>query len=152
MTLREERLRVYVDADVLLAGIATENPSAAFRVVLEASELTLLDLVVSQKVLDECDRNLSELVSEGSALEELRWSLQEAVDRAVEVVEDPTSFSPIPGADPKDVIHLTCAVEHNCDFLVTYNVSDYPRSYAGVSVVEPGTLVKRIREQIQNLS
>ena len=54
MTLREERLRVYVDADVLLAGIATENPSAASRVVLEASELTFLDLVVSQKVLDEC--------------------------------------------------------------------------------------------------
>lgn len=55
MTLREERLRVYIDADVLLAGIATENPSAASRVVLEASELTLLDLVVSQKVLDECE-------------------------------------------------------------------------------------------------
>lgn len=152
MTLREERLRVYVDADVLLAGIATENPSAASRVVLEASELTLLDLVAGRTVLDECDRNLGELISEGRALEELRRSLQEVVDRAVEVVEDPNSLTPIPETDPKDVIHLTCAVEHNCDFLVTYNVSDYPRSHAGVTVVEPGTLVKRIREQIGNLS
>lgn len=151
MTLREERLRIYIDADVLLAGIATENPSAASRVILEASELTLLDLVAGRTVLDECDRNLGALVPEGAVLEELRVSLQEAVDRAVEVVEDPTPLSPIPGTDPKDVIHLTCAVEHDCDFLVTYNVSDYPRSHAGVTVIEPGTLVKRIREQIRNL-
>jgi len=151
VTLREERLRVYADADVLLSGIATENTSAASRVVLEASELTLLDLVTAQKGLEECDRNLRELVSERSDLENLRRSLREAIDRAVEIVEDPDALSPIPETDPKDVIHLTCAVDHNCDFFVTYNVGDYPKSYRGVSVVEPGTLVKRIREQIRAL-
>lgn len=151
MTPSKDRLRVYIDADVLLAGIATENPSAASRVVLEASELTLLDLIASERVLDECERNLSEVAPEESILESLRRSFQETVDRAVEVMGDPSSLSAIPGADPKDVIHLTSAAAHNCDFLVTYNLSDYPRSYEGVTVVEPGTLVRRIREQIRNL-
>jgi len=148
---REDRLRVYIDADVLLAGLATENPQAASRVILEASELTLLDLVAGQRVLDECERNLSALVSEGAALEGLRRALQKAVSRAVEGVDDPTSLPSIEGADPKDEIHLTCAVDHGCDFLVTYNLSDYPGSYRGVVVVEPGTLVRRIREQIREL-
>lgn len=151
MTESKDRLRVYIDADVLLAGIATENPSAASRVILEASELTLLDLIASQKVLDECDRNLGEVAPKESVLESLRRSFRQAVGRAVEVVGDPESFSGIPGTDPKDVIHLTSAVAHNCDFLVTYNLSDYPRSHEGVTVVEPGTLVRRIREQIRGL-
>lgn len=151
MTLSEDRLRIYIDADVLLAGIATENPSAASRVILEASELTLLDLLASRKVLDECERNLSEVAPEESVLESLRQSFREVVDRAVEVVDNPPSLSAIPETDPKDVIHLTSAVSHDCDFLVTYNVSDYPRSHEGTTVVEPGTLVKRIREQIRDL-
>jgi predicted nucleic acid-binding protein len=147
----EDRLRVYIDADVLLAGLATENSQAASRGILEASELTLLDLVAGQRVLDECERNLSDLASEVAALEELRRSLQAAVSRTVEVVDDPTSLPSVEGADPKDEIHLACAVDHECDFLVTYNIGDYPRSYHGVGVVEPGTLVRRIREQIREL-
>ncbi len=101
--------------------------------------------------MDECERNLSEIASEESRLEPLRQSFRDVVDRAVEVVDDPTSLSAIPETDPKDVIHLTSAVSHNCDVLVTYNLSDYPRSHEGTTVVEPGTLVRRIREQIRNL-
>jgi hypothetical protein len=102
-------------------------------------------------VLDECERNLSEVAQEESVLGALRQSFREVVDRAVEVVDDPASLSAIPETDPKDVIHLTSAVSHDCDFLVTYNVSDYPRSHEGTTVAEPGTLVKRIREQIRDL-
>jgi len=151
LTQSTDRLRVYIDADVLLAGIATENPSAASRVILEASELTLLDLIANQRSIEECTRNLQAVASEESILESLRQSFQDAVGRAVEVVEDPGSLSAIPETDPKDVIHLTSAAAHSCDFLVTYNLSDYPRSYEGVAVVEPGTLVRRIREQIRGL-
>lgn len=103
-------------------------------------------------MLDECDRDLGELVPEETALKALRRSLKQAVDRAIEFVEGPNSLTPIPGTDPKDVIHLTYAVAYNCDFLVTYNVSDYPTKHAGVTVIESGTLMRRIREQIGNLS
>lgn len=152
MTVSEDRLRVYVDADVLLSGIATENPSAASRVVLEVSELTLLDLVAAQKVIDECERNLSRIAPEETSLQVLRDSFQAAVARSVEVVDNPGPPSSIPETDPKDVIHLACAAQQNCTFLVTYNLDDYPRSYRDVTVVEPGTLVKRLREQIRNLN
>ncbi len=81
MTLSRDRLRVYIDADVLLAGIATESPSAASRVILEASELTLLDLLASRKVLDECERNLSEVAPEEPVLGALRQSFREVVAR-----------------------------------------------------------------------
>lgn len=151
MTLREDRLRVYVDADVLLSGIATDNPSAASHVLLEVSELTLLDLIAAQKVIDECERNLSRLAPEKRSLQDLRDSFRAAVARAVEVVGDPDPPAAIPETHPKDVLHLSCAAQQNCDVLVTYNLDDYPRSYRGVSVVEPGTLVKRMREQIRNL-
>lgn len=151
MTVSESRLRVYVDADVLLSGIATEHSTAASRVVLEASELTLLDLVASRTVVDECERNLSRVASETMSLQVLRDLFQAALARAVEVVDNPDPPSSIPETDPKDVIHLACAAQQNCTFLVTYNLDDYPRSYRSVSVVEPGTLVKRLREQIRSL-
>lgn len=102
-------------------------------------------------MLDECDRNLGEIAPEESVLESLRRSFRPAVGRAVEVLGNPESPFGIPGTNPKDAIHLTSAVTHNCDFLVTYNLSDYPRSHEGVTVVEPGTLVRRIREQIKGL-
>lgn len=113
MTSGEGRLWIYVDADVLLAGIATENPGAASRFVLEASELTLLDLVAAQKVIDECERNLSRGAPEEMSLQTLRTSFREAVARAVEVVNDPNSPHSIPETDPKDVIHLACASQQN---------------------------------------
>nr|WP_251980572.1 PIN domain-containing protein [Salinibacter ruber] len=105
----------------------------------------------AERLLDECERNLSEVAPEEPVLGALRQSFREVVARAVEVVDDPASLSSIPETDPKDVIHITSAVSHDCDFLVTYNVSDYPRSHEGTTVAEPGTLVKRIREQIRDL-
>jgi hypothetical protein len=58
----------------------------------------------------------------------------------------------VPEADPKDLVHLLSAAEHGCDYLITLNTKDFPESYEGTTVVEPGTLVKRIREQIKGLS
>lgn len=71
MTLSEECLRIHVDAYVLLSGIAAENPSAASRVVLEVSDLTLLDLIAGQTVIDEW-RKLSQIAPEEMSLESLR--------------------------------------------------------------------------------
>lgn len=69
VTLSVDRHQVYVDADVLLAGIATENLAAVSRVVLEASELALLDLRTTRKPLEERKRDLRELVPEGEAFQ-----------------------------------------------------------------------------------
>jgi predicted nucleic acid-binding protein len=154
MALSRNRLRGYVDANVILSGVATDNPHSASRVVLVASELTLLDLVANERAIEECNRNLEQFVEEEAKLRELEELLQEVVSRSIEVVETPAKGErqPVPGADPKDLVHLLSAAEHGCDYLITANTKDFPESYEGTTVLEPGTLVKRIREQIKGLS
>ena len=153
MAASRNRLRAYVDANVLLSGAATDNPSSASRVVLVASELTLLDLVACGRVLEECDRNLERLVEDDAQLQGLRETLEEIVSRSIEVVQTPSAERvSLPDTDPKDRVHLLSAVEQGCDYLVTLNPKDFPEDYEGVTIVEPGTLVKRIREQIKGLA
>ncbi|PQJ26722.1 hypothetical protein BSZ35_19215 [Salinibacter sp. 10B] len=154
MALSRNRLRGYVDANVILSGVATDNPHSASRVVLVASELTLLDLVANERAIEECTRNLARFVKDEGQLRELEDLLQEVVSRSIEVVETPAAGerSSVPGADPKDLVHLLSAVEHGCDYLITANTKDFPGSYEGTTVLEPGTLVRRIREQIKGLS
>ena len=154
MPLSRNRLRGYVDANVILSGVATDNPHSASRVVLVASELTLLDLVANERAIEECNRNLKQFVKDEAQLRELEELLREVVSRSIEVVETPPAGERpfVPGADPKDLVHLLSAAEHGCDYLITLNTKDFPESYEGTTVVEPGTLVKRIREQIKGLS
>jgi predicted nucleic acid-binding protein len=153
MSASKNRLRAYVDANVLLSGAATDNPSSASRVVLVASELTLLDLVACERVLEECGRNLGRLVENEAQLQGLRETLEEIASRSIEVVRTPSADGvSLPDTDPKDRVHLLSAVEQGCDYLVTLNPKDFTESYEGVSVIEPGTLVKRIREQIKGLA
>lgn len=153
MVASENRLRVYVDANVLLSGAATDNPSSASRVVLVASELTLLDLVACERVLEECDRNLERLVGSEAQLQDLKETLKGIVSRSIEVVQTPSVEGvSLPDTDSKDRVHLLSAVGQGCDYLVTLNPKDFPGDYEGVSVIEPGTLVKRIREQIKGLA
>lgn len=153
MATSRNRLRAYVDANVLLSGAATDNPSSASRVVLVASELTLLDLVACERVLEECDRNLGRLVESQAQLQRLKETLEEIVSRSMEVVRTPSvEGASLPDTDPKDRVHLFSAAEQGCDYLVTLNPKDFPERYEGVSVTEPGTLVKRIREQIKGLA
>lgn len=153
MAASRTRLRAYVDANVLLSGAATDNPSSASRVMLVASELTLLDLVACKRVLEECGRNLEHLVDNDAQLQGLRETLDEIVSRSIEVVQTPSVEGvSLPDTDPKDQVHLLSAVEQGCDCLVTLNPKDFPEDYEGVSIVEPGTLVKRIREQIKGLA
>ena len=154
MALSESRLRVYVDANVILSGISTDNPHSASRVILVSSELTLFDLIANQRAIDECSRNLEHFVEDKSQLNKLQGTLHDVVSRAIEVVKTPATNNrkAIPGTDPKDLVHLFSAVDHSCDYLVTANRKDFPEGHAGVSVIEPGTLVKRIRGRIKGLS
>ena len=153
MATSRNRLRAYVDANVLLSGAATDNPSSASRVVLVASELTLLDLVACERVLEECDRNLERLVESKVQLRGLKETLEGIVSRSIEVVQTPSvEGTSLPNTDRKDRVHLLSAVEQGCDYLVTLNPKDFPESYKGTDVIEPGTLVRRIREQIKGLA
>ena len=106
-----------------------------------------------ERVIEECDRNLERLVESDAQLHELRETLKGIVSRSIEVVQTPSvEGMSLPNTDPKDRVHLLSAAEQGCDYLVTLNPKDFPGDYEDVSVIEPGTLVRRIREQIKGLA
>lgn len=149
-------LRIYVDADVLLAGLLSPSDHGAANVLLQLSEATILDAVASERVISEVERNLEDYVARSEATS----LLEESVDASLDVVPNPSpeaidSFRGM--ADSKDVLHVACAIGTGCSHLVTYNLSDYPPQYSGqpvedLTVVTPGTLVRRIRTQLSGLA
>ena len=143
-----DRLRVYVDADVLLASCASPSSHSAGQVVLSLSEITLLDAVTSELALEECRRNLERKLPDAAETFEL------LVKRSLEIVPAPSKEvvrRHAGRADWKDVPHLACALEHGCAYLVTYNTSDYTPGHPDVQIVRPGELVRRVREWLTGL-
>ena len=55
-----QKLKVFVDADVLFAGSAAPSEHSGSHVILQMSEITLLDCVTSQQAITEVERNLAE--------------------------------------------------------------------------------------------
>jgi len=47
--------------------------------------------------------------------------------------------------DPDDDHILACAVDVNADYLVTRNVKDFPKTYRGVTVIQPGKFLQLVR-------
>jgi len=142
------RLRVYVDADVLLAGAASPATHSASQVVLSLSEITLIDAATSELAVDECMRNLEAKVPEAVSTFRL------LAERALDIVPAPSvdRVRRLAGyADWKDVPHLTAALEHGCSFLITYNTSDYQPGHPDVEVLRPGVLVQRVRDRLAGL-
>ena len=149
-------LRIYVDADVLVAGLLSQSEHGAANVLLQLSEATILDAVSSERAVGEVQRNLKKHIANPEA----RTLLDDAVDAALDVVPNPPDddvrkLGPV--ADPKDIVHVACAVEQGCSHLVTYNLRDYPPQYSGepvddLAVMTPGSLVRRIRARLSDLT
>lgn len=143
-----ERLRVYVDADVLLASAASPTAHSAGQVVLSLSEITLIHAITSALAVEECERNLVARIPEAIP------TFRRLVRRALEVAPAPSQRSvrrQAGRADWKDVPHLACALDHGCPYLVTYNLSDYEPGHPDVQAVRPGALVRRVRGQLARL-
>lgn len=147
-------LRVYCDADVLIAGCASDNERAAPLVLLTASEITLLDLITSDVAIEECRRNLHRLVTQTRTRDALRSTLESIVHHALDVVPPPPPSVEKHfrrRADAKDAVHLACAVEQACPFLITWNLNDYHPGHEAVTVLTPGALVRRLRAHIKGM-
>jgi predicted nucleic acid-binding protein len=155
VSFRDPKLGVYVDANVLLQAVVNDgsNPTAAALVTVMCGELTLVDLFTCELSLLESTRNLDKFAqARGPAMKEVAACLRETVDRALTVVSDPSpealrAFEGL--ADPKDVPHLTAAVEHACRVLVTANVKDFRPGHEAVTVMSAGTFVRRLRAHLR---
>jgi predicted nucleic acid-binding protein len=141
--------RVFVDADVLIAGAAAANEHSASLVVLGMAEITLIEAIASQQVVIEAERNLEEKLAH--ALPSFRL----IVSRCLRIVPDPpvADLATHTGlADPKDLPVLLAAVREKCTWLVTFNVRHFQPGHEDVVVLRPGEFVLRVRDLLAHLS
>ena len=141
--------RVFVDADVLFAGVASPGEHGASFITLRLAEVTLIVGVPPQQVITEAERNLEE------KLPQTLPAVRLLVSRCLRVVADPRPDDLLPHAglaDPKDLPILVAAVREGCPWLVTFNVRHFQPGHPEVTVLPPGGLVLRVRDLLAHLS
>jgi predicted nucleic acid-binding protein len=132
-----------LDADVVFAGAAAGSQHSASLVVLRMAEITLIEALTSQQVIDECECNLSAKMP--AALPAFRL----LVSRCLQIVPPPaaadlTAYARL--ADPKDLPILTAALQANCSWLITFNLRHFQPGHPRITVLRPGDFVLRVRE------
>jgi len=140
--------RVFVGADVLFAGSAAGSQHSASLVVLRMAEITLIEALSSQQVIEECERNLSAKIP--AALPAFRL----LVSRCLQIVPSPaaielSAYSQL--ADPKDLPILVAALRTNYTWLVTFNGRHFQPGHTSMTVLRPGDFVLRVRELLTYL-
>ena len=141
--------RVFVDADVLFAGAASPSEQDASLTVLRLGELTLVEAITSEQVIDEVERNLA------AKLPQALPAFRLLVYRCLHVVETPrpADLMAYAGlADPKDLPILVAALREACPWLVTFNVRHFQPGHPEVMVLRPGALILRVRDLLTRLT
>jgi hypothetical protein len=139
-------LSVFVDADVVFAGVATPSEHSASRVVLRMGEITLLDCATSAQAIAEAERNLASKAPAALAQFHL------VVSRSLQVLPNPTPDELLAYrgmADGKDLPHLVAAITHGCRYLLIFNVRDYYPDPALIAVRRPGEFVTIMRALLE---
>lgn len=141
--------RVFVDADVLIAGAAGPREHGASQVVLRMAEITLVEALTSQQVIAEAERNLVEKLPQ--ALPAFRL----LVSRCLRVVPDPSPadlqrFAGL--ADAKDLPILVAALHESCPWLVTFNGRHFQPGHPVVTVLRPGEFLLHVRDLLARLT
>lgn len=140
-------LRVFLDSSVVIAGSASST--GASRAVLILAEIGLFKAIVSQQVIDECQRNLAKkLPAAMPAFLELLTRL------ALEVVDDPapqeiTRWQTI--IEAKDAPILAAALGAKANRILTLNTKDFTPEVAlqaGIIVQTPAQFIQNLRDVI----
>lgn len=140
--------RLLIDADVLFAGCAAPSEFGASLVILRMAEITLLDAIVPQQVIDEAERNLTAKIPK--ALPAFRM----IVDRCLQVQPTPTkeTLTNYAGmAHPADLPILAAAHQYCCPYLVTFNTRHYQPGHPEVTVLAPGEFLLQVRDLLARL-
>jgi putative PIN family toxin of toxin-antitoxin system len=110
-----QRTKVFIDTNVLIAGVASVTGASA--AVLDLCEAEILQMVVSRQVLVEADRNFSAKLP--NLVIQFRRFIQ---NLALLMVEDPpakTVEKAASLADCKDAAILAAAMQAEADYLIT---------------------------------
>ena len=139
-----DRLRVFFDADVLIAGAA--STTGASHVLLRLSEFGLFEGVTCGQVLRECERNLEAKLP--GALPVFR-ALVTAAAITVTPEAAPDVLDRLRGqAHDDDLPILAAAVVSECAYLTTFNLRHYRATSGQIAITRPGDLVARLRRAL----
>ncbi len=140
--------RVFVDADVLIAGSASPQEHSASQVVLKMGEITLIEALTSEQVITEVERNLQAKLPKALPV------FHHLTSRCLQIVPNPTvtDIRQYAGlANEKDLPILIAAYQAECSWLVTFNGRDFQPGFAEVTVLRPGNFVLHVRDLLTKL-
>jgi len=136
--------KVFLDSSVIIAGVA--SASGASRAVLVRTEIGLFKGIVSEQVLEECQRNIaSKLPAAMTAYGELILSLN------LEVEPNPNAEAYAVWKtiiEPKDAPILAAAVLAKVDRLLTLNTKDFTQEVAqqsGLNIQTRSNFIQEVR-------
>lgn len=112
------------------------------------SEITLIKVIVSEQVITEVVRNLTEKMPEALTI------FRELTGRCLEIVPDPGRQDVeklASRAQWKDVPILAAAVNAQCRYLLTFNTRDYQPGMKDILVLRPGEFLQEIRMKLADL-
>lgn len=141
--------RIFVDADVLFAGVAAASEHSASLRILRLSEITLIEAVTSQQVITEVERTLQ------AKLPSTLQAFHLLVSRGLRVLPDlPRKELAIyqGRADPADLPSLIVALKAGCPWLVTFTVRHFQPGHPDLVTLTPGEFILNLRTLLADLS
>ena len=139
-----DRIRVFFDADALIAG--TASSTGASHVPLRLAELGLIEGVTCEQALGEAERNLAAKLP--AALPAFRAILSAA---AIQVVPEPEpeGRAALHGlAHEDDLPILAAALASRSHYVTTFNVRHYHVPAGRIRVARPGEVVADLRRRL----
>ncbi|MDD1429060.1 PIN domain-containing protein [Dolichospermum sp. ST_sed9] len=140
--------KVFADSSIMIAGAASRT--GASRAVLTMAEIGLFELVISEQVLLECERNLAKKLPDALPI---FAQLIAAINP--EILPNPTleeSNRWIDIIEAKDAPILAAAVLGKIDRLLSLNTKDFTTKVGIKSqliIQTPAEFVREIREIVQ---
>jgi putative PIN family toxin of toxin-antitoxin system len=140
-----EKIRVFVDTNVLIAGIA--SVSGASGTVLDLCEAGIVQMVISRQVLIEADRNISSKLP--GLVEPFRRFIRDLAPLMMEE-PSPASLEKCEGlVDRKDAAILATALDAEADFLITLDKKHFLKASIppalGIKVLSPGEFLRWVQ-------
>jgi len=138
--------KIFIDADVLIAGSA--STTGASYLILQLSALTLVECIISQQVRVEAERNLQ------SKLPQALPAFRVLLESSVTIIEDPNpaALKPFCGqADEEDLPILVAALGSGCHYLLTFKTRHYYPTTEEIKLMPPGEFLVELRQQLLDL-
>ena len=140
--------KIFFDADVLIAGSASQTGSSFL--ILQLCEIRLFNGLTCRQVVVECRRNLRKKLPKAEPI------FNDIVQRSLDIMKNPSvdeQNNYCDMAHPKDLPILTSALNNQADYFITFNTKHYylDKNHHLI-VLQPGEMLKRIRFMLSKLS